>query len=301
MKKFLEHLSVVILSAGEESLEDCLKALNDQDCSFRIEEIKDICPMSTAFQMMHQICKTSYFIQLDADVILKPYAVSFLYERIKRSNFLCYNVSGQLYEEGFGPGGSVRCWKKYIFRIFRFRDIRTVDRDFYKRARLLGFHRKSFNEILGTHRPRHSHFSEYLKTKSDVEKWRYLKRHPDKYATGLFDSLMEEKNSCKLLGFLLGTLTSKKRLSSSKNVCIEKKRFFDIKDALGYHNNEEFSMEIKYIKDFTNLEKLFKTNYLDLNNSNRYKRKELLNLIVKVFSKNNKHIDIRSFDSIVKY
>ena len=69
---------------------------------------------------------------------------------------------------------------KIIFKYFQFNDVRTVDRDFHKRIKRIGLNNKHYKEVIGIHKPRHSIFSNYLKTKSDIEKWKFLKRNYNK-------------------------------------------------------------------------------------------------------------------------
>jgi len=250
----MKDLTIFILTSGEESLDECMGAIERQKTSGRtaphIEIIKDMHPMYKAFNQMHKRCKTDFFIQVDADVILNKDAVSILYEAIKKTNFMVYAAYGQLYEEGFGLGGSVRCWKKNIFNVFKFRDARTTDRDFYKRAILLGLHRKNVKKVLGIHKPRQSDFLDYLKTKSDVEKWQFLGRSFEKYAGPLYNDLVKDphENRYKILGFSIGTLTSRERIQRSKNTRIEQERIksiFNILntdfDKFGIRENANFS------------------------------------------------------------
>jgi hypothetical protein len=192
--------------------------------------------MSEAFNEMHRRCQTPYFVQVDGDMILKEGAITRLYEGIRRTGFFTYAVYGQLYEEGFGPGGTVRCWKRDFFRWFQFRDVRTVDRDLFRRAAWFGFRRGNLNVNLGTHRPRHSLFSEYLKSKSDVEKWRFLKRPARRYALPLLEELLRDpqENRCRIFGALLGGMTSWERVCRSKDVRLEEERLRRVLDLLGW-------------------------------------------------------------------
>ena len=226
----MKDLTIFILTSGEESLNECMESVKKQSTHGRaaphVEIIKDVYPVHEAFNQMHTRCKTDFFIQVDADVILKNDAVVILYEAMKRASFMVYAAYGQLYEEGFGPGGSVRCWRKNVFNIFKFRDVRTTDRDFYKRAILLGLHRKDVKKTLGIHRPRQSDFLDYWKTKGEVEKWQFLGRRFEKYAHGLYKDLIKDphRNRYKILGFSIGVLTSKERIQRSKNTRVEQER-----------------------------------------------------------------------------
>ncbi len=242
------NITVFVITTGEESIDDCLEAINKQSFrkneNFEVKIISDVYPMSEAFNEMHRRCETDFFIQVDADVILKEDAVEVLYNGIKDKSFFTYASHAKLYEEGFGIGGSVRCWRKSFFKYFPFNDCRTVDRNLYKRSRPFFFRRKSIDKVVGIHRPRHSLFSEYLKTKSDVEKWRFLGRKPQKYALPLLEELLldTQKEKYRIFGFILGVLTSKERVLKSKNNKIEINRLNNVLNELGINSLKELEI-----------------------------------------------------------
>lgn len=225
MKK-LNDLTVFIISSGEDTEHECLNALHNQNCVFEIKYIRNQCPMSKAFQLMPELCATRYFIQVDADMILHPGAVLSLYNSIKESPFWIYRISYALYEEDFGVGGAVKCWKTNIFNYFKFDDVRTVDRSFHSKVKWFGFRYQHESEVIGVHRPRHSPFSMYLKTKSDIEKWRFLGRDVKLYAlpliNNIFDNHDDEFFVYKVLGVLQGATSSANIVSKSKDICVEK-------------------------------------------------------------------------------
>lgn len=224
-----DSLTVFVITTGEDVEAECLAALERQTRRFRLEHISDVYPMSAAFQAMPDRCRTPYFLQVDADMVLEPHAVESLHEALVRSSPRIFQVSGQLYEEGFGtdglaPGGAVKCWKRGLFRLFSFRDVRTVDRDLYRRTRRLGLGRRHIEERVGLHLPRHSPESEWLKGKGDVEKWRFLGRDAEMYALPLVRELVERwpEERHRLAGALLGALTTEPRLSRSKDIRYER-------------------------------------------------------------------------------
>jgi len=233
--RHLHDLTVFVISSGEETGDDCIAALEAQDCTFRLEPVRGVAPMSAAFQSMPDRCRTPYFVQVDADMILKPDAIRKLYEAVHQSPCWVYRIAGTLYEEGFGIGGTVKCWKRSLFRFVSFHDCRTVDRELHNRLRWLGLRINRIDEVVGIHRPRHSNFSFYLKTKSDIEKWRYLRRPASRYALQLIDEILVGDNTCghQLLGALLGALTGPHRLVRSKNTPLEKKRLDAVLELLG--------------------------------------------------------------------
>jgi hypothetical protein len=114
----LQDLTVFVIASGEDTYDECLEALHNQDCNFKIDLIRDVYPMSKAFQTMPDQCQTRYFVQVDADIILHPHAIRTLHQAIRQTSFRIYMAYGRLYEEGFGAGGAVKCWKRGIFRFF---------------------------------------------------------------------------------------------------------------------------------------------------------------------------------------
>jgi len=287
MKPNLQDLTVFIITSGEDTAGECEKSLNEQNCTFAIKYIKDTYPMSKAFQRMPDECTTKYFIQVDGDMVLKPHAIRTLYEGTKNSSFYRFMSYGQLYEEGFGVGGSVRCWKKSLFTFFKFRDCRTVDRDLYKRIRWFGLRSKNLDQVLGQHLARHSSFTNYLKSKSDVEKWRFLGRAPKKYALPVLENCIKSAHieGSILLGTLIGALTPKKRLIRSKDIKVETTRFNELIGYLKLDNN------ISKLKT-QNIEKskitaLFVNAYKEITNTHTKNKFMLADIIIDYFSNNN--------------
>lgn len=280
----LKDLTVFVISSGEETIDDCLAGLKEQDCTFHIENIRGIAPMSAAFQAMPDRCQTPYFIQVDADMILKPHAVRRLYNAIRGSGIWVYRIAGKLYEEGYGVGGAVKCWKRNLFRFVSFHDSRTVDRELHNRLRWFGLHIQCIDEVLGIHRPRHSHFSLYLKTKSDIEKWRFLKRPASQYALPLLAEIFEEDNTPphRLLGALLGALTGPYRLVRSKNTPLEKERF---QALLGLLGRDERLTDLSLVQfDKGSLLKTFASAFDDFRGAAADKRKLLANCIQDIYA-----------------
>lgn len=283
---FLQDLTVYVISTGEDTRDDCLKALHAQDCTFTIEHVRGVHPMSAAFQAMPDRCTTKYFTQVDADIILNPDAISTLYEGVQRSAITTYMVSGALFEEGFGIGGAVKCWKRSVFRLAKFRDVRTVDRDLHRRLRRLGLRRRHLTQVMGIHRPRHSDFSLYLKAKSDVEKWRFLKRPGDMYALGVLEEALAAwpADRHRLAGLLLGALSGPARVIRSKDVPLEADRFRKVLGLLG--RDEDLSDTVEMNADLADrIRSAFVAAHDDFRGASRAKRETVVELVFDVFSR----------------
>lgn len=82
-----KQLTVFLISSGEPDYAAALKALREQDCQFTLREIKNVSPMNVAFQQMIDQCKTPWYIQVDADMILRKSAVREMYQAIQKPRF----------------------------------------------------------------------------------------------------------------------------------------------------------------------------------------------------------------------
>jgi len=82
-----KDLTVFVISSGEPDYQACMNAINEQNCQFALKEIKNISPMNLAFQKMLDECETPFYIQVDADMILKSSAVAEMYEAMQADEF----------------------------------------------------------------------------------------------------------------------------------------------------------------------------------------------------------------------
>ena len=289
MPHHLNDITVFIISSGEDTTEECKEALANQDCTFTIKHIKDTFPMSRAFQRMPDECDTKYFVQVDSDMILKPYAVQALYNGVRKSLANTYMVFGQLYEEEIGDSGAVKCWKSWLFKYFKFRDFRTVDRDIYRRTRWFGLRYKDLRQTLGLHHSRQTLFTKYLKTKSDIEKRRFLKISPHKHDMKILNNSIEglPESSNMLLGALLGVLTTNERLIRSKNMELENNRYRELLNFLGIEGDSAVVSDLNVKTE--HLAKLFYKSYRDSNSDHNDKTKlAIADAVIKIFGRTSK-------------
>lgn len=77
------HLTVFLITVGEPTTDNARSHIALQNCRFLFEEIANVCPMSAAFQRMIDRCTTPYYIEVDADMILKENAVGRLFNQLK--------------------------------------------------------------------------------------------------------------------------------------------------------------------------------------------------------------------------
>jgi len=155
---------------------EVMEAVRAQGCP--VFEVPNIFPMSAAFNAMIQRAPTPFVVQVDQDVTLGDGAVAELVEAVSRRPWY-YAAWGQLFEEGFGLGGAVRCWRTSVLHLMPFRDVRCVDRDAHRRLRRIGLRRVQVARAdpFGIHRPRLTRFDRFAKARGDLLKWWVLGRH----------------------------------------------------------------------------------------------------------------------------
>lgn len=169
-----DQVTVFHITVGNINYSDSLKSLKSQNSKFRINTIKDVFPMYRAFQEMLNRCQTPFFVQVDEDFILKPHAISKMFEDIQQTGpkvmFLSYWLwDPHLQRKVMG----VKIYKYRIMKNYPYRDSYSCEVDQFKRAEEDGFKWKSMNEVLGKHSPRWTDYTIFQRYKSLLEKHRY--------------------------------------------------------------------------------------------------------------------------------
>jgi hypothetical protein len=91
--------TVFVTTVGAPTFAACLEHLRAQDCRVPLRVITDVAPMSAAFQIMLDECRTPYFVQVDEDMLLEPHAMRTLHERIDAAGETVVLVAADLYDE----------------------------------------------------------------------------------------------------------------------------------------------------------------------------------------------------------
>jgi len=74
-------ITMVLMTCGEETEQDCLKAVSSFKDKIILKEVRNVCPQIKALNQMISIVDTEFFVPLDSDMILDENA----YERIRNA------------------------------------------------------------------------------------------------------------------------------------------------------------------------------------------------------------------------
>ncbi|UCC82204.1 MAG: hypothetical protein JSW46_14605 [Gemmatimonadota bacterium] len=134
------ELTVFVPTVGYPTLAECLDHLRAQDCTFKMQLIERVAPLSAAFQRMLDDCSTPYFAQVDEDMLLYPHAIRTLYERISQSDarvaqYVCALYDVHLDRVIYG----LKIYRHEIVRRYPYRDTEGCEWDQVRRFRADGF------------------------------------------------------------------------------------------------------------------------------------------------------------------
>jgi glycosyltransferase involved in cell wall biosynthesis len=134
------ELTVFVTTVGAQTFEACVHLLEQQDCRFGLRIIRDVAPLSAAFQRMLDDCGTPYYVQVDEDMLLYPHAVRTLYERMLAQpgntaihTELLFDTHVRMNIDG------VKVFRHAIVKHFPFADVEGCDVDQNERLAAAGF------------------------------------------------------------------------------------------------------------------------------------------------------------------
>jgi hypothetical protein len=97
-----DAVTVFVTSVGAPSIQACRELLRRQDCTFQVEIIEGVRPLSAALQRMLDRCSTPFYLQVDEDMLLYSHAVRTLFEQMTAAPPDVAMVVGQLYDVHLG-------------------------------------------------------------------------------------------------------------------------------------------------------------------------------------------------------
>ncbi len=184
MADLSDRLTVFVITVGEETTQACLAALREQDVGFTLQIIDHVAPMEAAFQQMLDTCKTPYFVQVDADMILYPQAVRALYEAIVRDADDVMMVGYPLHDQHLDRAiVGVKIYRHEIAKQFPYRQAFTSEMDQLARVTAAGYRYHvyfhdvhDFSLCLGDHGTHFTPRSAFERYKNLMERYRL---HPE--------------------------------------------------------------------------------------------------------------------------
>lgn len=224
-----DKLTVFLISSGEPDYAAAKQALKQQDCQFILEEIRDVAPMNAAFQQMIDRCSTPYYVQVDGDMVLEPWAIRRMYEefqqpkvehgphtrpmnRVAFLTFLLYDVHLRMNIYG------VKIYRHEVMKRFPYRESYSCEVDQAKRILNAGFFAvdRYDKEVLmsrgpnvfGTHSPTWTPERIFNRYRRLAQKWRrfkygWMKSLPDRFRRD-FQSRGNALDFWALAGFIAG-------------------------------------------------------------------------------------------------
>ncbi len=210
-------LTVFLITSGEEiNYKDVLTSLKNQNISFKLDIIKDIHPMSAAFQEMINRCRTPYYIQVDGDMVLESNAIESLFNAIKRSSASTAMVCFKLHDNHLNKDiEGIKVYKHNIFKNFSYQDTIGCDMNQLKDLASAGYTIEKQSKVLGLHSPKWTKTSIFHRYYSFALK--HLQKSPDSLPQMMNSLLQIFVNNPNKLNFysLLGSLGA--ILSPNKN------------------------------------------------------------------------------------
>jgi uncharacterized radical SAM superfamily Fe-S cluster-containing enzyme len=135
-----DKVTVFFVTTGGAVARRSMAALREQDCTFRLDIIENVAPMSAAFQQMLDRCETPYFIQVDEDMVMKPGAVREMLDIIERTPDDVFMYASMLWDEHLVRGiFGVKIYRTALMKLVPYRDVQSCEQDHFKRLQEMGY------------------------------------------------------------------------------------------------------------------------------------------------------------------
>lgn len=228
-----DQVTVFVTSVGAPTFETCLRRLQQQDCSLRLEVIRNVAPMHAAFQRMLDGCETTFFVQVDEDMLLFPHAISSLFDTISAAPADVAMYCADLYDAHLGRNlHGVKIFRHAVARRYPFgpedsfevRQLERMERDGWRylaaatdgrlpqHGRTLGLH--------GVHWTSTSVYERYMtlmrRRISRPAKMAWFDEQPAKFLQQFLNDPSDE-TFFALLGTIAGALAQRDEEPSSKD------------------------------------------------------------------------------------
>lgn len=164
--------TVFIITVGDMTFPACQEAIRLQDTQdFVLDIIRDIHPMSAAFQEMIKRCETPYFIQVDEDMILNPNAVRSMENLMKQVSPHVGMICCHLYDEDRDVNiQGVKIYRAATMKSLVFRNVKACEMDLLEQMGEGNIRWVLHPSVQGRHGTHYSPETIYRRYKSMYEK-----------------------------------------------------------------------------------------------------------------------------------
>jgi len=119
---------------------DCMEHLKLQTVQRSIEVIDHVAPIFAAFQQMLDRCTSTFYVQVDEDMILFPHAIETLEQRMQEAPPEVAMACFPLWDCDTGrPIYGLKIYRHQIVKQFPYRDTASIETDQLARIRAAGF------------------------------------------------------------------------------------------------------------------------------------------------------------------
>jgi hypothetical protein len=147
-------IGVIIVTCGEPQFEACRHSINAQTLKAdKIDVVRDVYPMSAAFNEVLKLSTCDYSVTVDADMVLDPHALETLYNDIGATEDNVFGIGYRLRDPYYGAIGNIKILKSSLLRTRTFRDQCGCDRVLEKELNDEGYVMRRRDETLGVHLP----------------------------------------------------------------------------------------------------------------------------------------------------
>lgn len=168
----LSLTTVFIVTVGDITLPACQEAIRRQDTqAFVLDIIRDMHPMSVAFQEMINRCRTEYFIQVDEDMMLNPDAVRSMESLMQQVPDYIGMICCHLYDEDRDARiQGVKIYRTSSMKSLVFQNVKACEMDVLEQMGQKGIRWILHPSVQGRHGTHYTPETIYRRYKSMYEK-----------------------------------------------------------------------------------------------------------------------------------
>ena len=177
------EVTVFVSTVGDEpNFQECLSRLRRQTARAPVEIIRNVAPLSAAFQRMLDACRTRYYVQVDEDMLLFPRALRALHQAIAAAPPAVAIVCAGLWDCDIEePIYGVKIYRHEIVRRFPYRDTFSCEKTQLRELFKAGY-RIAFLPVAGRRSCLGEHGKHYT-ARTIFARWKRLLQKQRRYGT----------------------------------------------------------------------------------------------------------------------